>query len=123
MISRKSIPVISAGNMAVTITSPYIDVQNMVLGSIQASFTGAPTGTIKLQCSNIPSIYQTHQPLSDQIPTPTEVWTDVANSQAAISAAGNVMWNIADIGYEKLRVVYTATSGTGSLTVVMVGKG
>lgn len=123
MIARKSIQVVTAGDMSADINGDAINVQNLVMGSVQAVFTGAPVGNLKLQCSNIPSIYQTNQPLSDQIPTPAEVWTDIADTTVAVTEAGDVMWNITSFGYERLRVAYEADSGTGTLTAVFVGKG
>lgn len=81
--------------------------------SIQLIFTGAPVGTFKLQASNDPGM-----PDGGQTPQAANVtnWTDITGSPQAISAAGNIMWNVENAGYTFVRVVYTVTSGTGTLT-------
>lgn len=119
MLSRKNDLVMAAGDMATSLNSDVVDVRNLVVGSVQVDFTGAPVGTVKLQCSN--DSYQFLKQPEPQ-PAPTN-WTDVADSAVSISAAGNIMYNLSSIGYDLLRVVYTRSSGTGTMTIRMVGKG
>lgn len=85
--------------------------------SIQLAFTGTPAGAFKLQASddvgNIDGAA-----ISTQVAAITN-WTDIDNSSQTIAAAGTCMWNIADCGYEWVRVVWTASgagSGTPTLT-------
>lgn len=119
MISRKNELLLAAGDMSASINSDPIDVKNLVIGSLQLIFTGAPVGSFKLQCSN--DVYDFLKQPGIQ-PAPTN-WTDVADSTVAISAAGNVVYNLSSLGYDILRLVYTRSSGTGSLKIRMVGKG
>ncbi len=86
---------------------------NIVLCSIQLVFTGSPTGTFKLQCTNDPG----NPTLPGKVAQSSGVvnWTDIDDSSQNITEGGNHTWNVTDIGYLWLRVVYTATSGTGSL--------
>jgi len=70
--------------------------------SVQAVFTGAPVGTLKLQVSN------------DAI-----TWTDLTGSSTAISAAGNVLFDLWAPSYPLIRAVYTKTSGTGALNMTV----
>lgn len=81
--------------------------------SIQLVFTGSPVGSFKLQASDDPGMAN-----GGQQPQALNVtnWSDVSGSTVAVSAAGNVLYDIANAGYNFVRVVYTATSGTGSLT-------
>lgn len=81
--------------------------------AIQLVFTGSPVGTYKLQCSNDPGM-----PDGGMTPQASNVtnWTDIADSDQDISASGNIVWNVENAGYTWVRVSYTATSGTGSLT-------
>lgn len=81
---------------------------------IQAVFTGSPTGTFKVQISV--------QQGSDEVGTGVNNWTDVANSSQAVTASGNIFWDLRT-GAKWVRVVYTFTSGTGNLTVQMFAKG
>lgn len=78
--------------------------------AIQLVFTGTPEGNFKLQAS------------CDDLPptgTPTN-WTDIADSTITVAAAGNAMWNVENAGYTFVRVVWTRTGSTGSLTVARV---
>lgn len=97
---------INAGDMSGNITSPSQQVTFMINACVQAVYAGSPTGTLKLQISN------------DNVN-----WTDYSGSSQAISAAGSFAYLLADIGYPWLRVVYTFTSGTGTLNVTINAKG
>lgn len=108
---------ISAGSMAASITSPSIEVQYLSIGAIQCTFTGAPVGVMKLQASCDPVA-----PTPNSVPSATN-WTDIDDTSVAVAAAGDIMYNISCFGYDQIRVVYTRTSGTGSLTVRSVAKG
>lgn len=84
--------------------------------SIQLVFTGTPAGTFKLQASvdaGSPSAQGDAAKYSAVVN-----WTDVPSSSQVVAAAGTVMWNIVDAGYNWVRVVYTdgGTGGTGTLT-------
>lgn len=82
--------------------------------SIQLKYTGSPAGTFKLQASNDPGRINSSD-ASNQAPISN--WTDVADSAITISAAGDCMYTVENAGYNWVRVVYTASSGSGSLTV------
>jgi len=97
---------VDAGSMAGNITSSSQQLTNIFGYSVQAVYTGSPVGTIKLQAS-----------------LDRTTWNDVSNSSTAISAAGSTLWNISDVQYPYLRVVYTRDSGSGVLTVKFFGKG
>ncbi len=70
--------------------------------SVQAVFTGAPVGTLKLQVSNN-----------------GVTWTDLTGSSTAISAAGNLVYDLWAPSYPMIRLVYTKTSGTGALNATV----
>lgn len=102
------------------------------LYTIQAVISGgaAPTGTLKLQGSldalddpstNLPGIRGTSV---EGIPLASVMnWTDIAGSSVAVTNNGNWVWNVADSGYEWVRLVWTFTSGTGTLSARFKGKG
>ena len=88
----------------------------VAIAAIQIVFTGtAPTGTFKLQAScdkgNPKASSETQQYAG------VSNWTDVSSSSQAVTDAGNLLWNIADPGYQWVRVVWTRASGTGNITV------
>jgi hypothetical protein len=80
--------------------------------SIQLVFTGTPGGTFKLQCSNDPGLPNAS---FDEDRGVTN-WTDITGTAVVISAAGDLTWNVENAGYPWVRVVYTFSSGSGSLT-------
>lgn len=99
--------------MNATINSTPMQLSNMIGFTIQAVWTGTPTGSFKLQASSdaVPNLAQT----TAFVPTN---WTDVATSAQAVSAAGNYMWNVTDVMYNYVRVVYTDTSSGTSTAIV-----
>jgi len=82
--------------------------------SIQLVFTGSPGGNFKLQMSNdlgrIDAASEAEQEAS------ISHWTDIADSAQTISAAGDHAWQFENAGFRWVRVVWTATSGSGTLT-------
>lgn len=89
----------SAQSMASSFNSNAFNLDRTPIFAIQAVYTGSPVGTLKLQSSNDGTN-----------------WDDIAGSTVAVSAAGSQTWNYTGAGFGKVRLVYTATSGTGSLT-------
>jgi hypothetical protein len=99
--------------MNTTVISDPYNVQQLYGVAIQVSYTGTPTGTFKLQASADPATAYA-SPSSD---TPL-VWSDIINSPYSVTAAGDYMWNVFEIMYNYIRVVYTDTSG-GTSTAVL----
>lgn len=93
-----------ATDMSVTINGPALILEQSQDFSIQAKWTGTPTGSFKLQCSN------------DVEATVTD-WEDIPGSTLAVAgAAGTQVWNYTGAPFRWVRIVYTATSGSGTLT-------
>lgn len=104
----------------VNVNGPYVPLKNIFMYSMAAIFTGTPTGTVKLQASNDPET-------NDSVPLPAPTnWVDIADSSFPITAAGETMWNVSEVGYNYVRVVYTDSSGgasTATMTTIFNGKG
>lgn len=110
--------------MDVNINSSAVPLKNIFMYSIAAIYAGTPTGAIKLQASNDPETNDTN-PSSNPTPVPTH-WVDIADSSFALTSAGETMWNVRDVAYNYVRVVYIDSSGgtsTATLTVVVNCKG
>ena len=96
--------------MNTTITSPAVQLDQIIGYAIQAVYTGTPTGTFKLQASNDP--VKLAYDVNPQTPTN---WTDIANSSYSVSSAGIYTWNVTDVFYTFVRLVYTdGSSGTST---------
>lgn len=87
-----------------------IDFLNFDNGSIQVVWSGfdQATGTIRLRGSIIDA--STYDSLT-------------VNPQTLVATAGNQVYNITDIGYEKVQVVYAAnTVSTGTVDIYCTRK-
>jgi len=105
----------AATDMAQSFNMRAIYLGHIAQYAIQLVFTGAPVGTFKLQCSNDAGKPNAESKAEQSASVVN--WTDIASSSSAISVAGNITWNAENVGYLWVRVVYTRTSGTGSVTV------
>ena len=115
------ITILSAGDMSTaTLSSTGVDMNQIVLASIQAVMTGSPVGVLTLEVSN--DIVKINPAVANQGAN-VVTWTTYTGSAVSVSASGDFLWNLSEIGYRWLRLKYTKTSGTGSLTAVMSGKG
>ena len=81
----------------------------MVAVSAQGVFTGAPTGTLKLQASN-------DKLLGSALATN---WSDIPGSTIAVTAAATYLLPKIDVCYSRVRAVYVPTSGTGTVSVMI----
>jgi len=80
---------------------------NQIFGyAIQGVITGTPTGTVSLQASNDPNSI-----------SPTN-WSTITGTSQSVAAAGTFFYNVADVEYTWMRLVYTDGS-SGSSTAVM----
>lgn len=94
-------------SMTTLITSISTNLDDACTYCIQAAFTGAPVGSIKLQGSNDPVLLG---------------YTDIEESITAITAPGSYMVNVEFPGYSYVQLVYTPTSGTGVLNAKINAK-
>ena len=102
-----NVKIVTSGDMSSNIASSVVDLSITNGYAIQAIWTGSPEGNLKLQISN------------DEIN-----WTDIGESVVATGGtAGSTMWLEPSAMYDKVRVVYEATSGSGTLNVQINGKG
>ena len=94
--------------MATNITSTPIDLSNVQGFSIQAYWDNAPTGSFHLEVSN----------------NDGATWSIYQDSVVAIPVVGDqIFWNVSEVHFDLVRLIYTATSGTGNVTVWINCKG
>jgi len=94
----------TSASLAASVTSDIIVFMGTVF-SIQVVYTGSPTGTVKLEYS----LDKTN-------------WSDVAGSDDTISGSCNTLWSLVNMAVPYVRIVYTRTSGTGTMTAKGCGK-
>lgn len=104
--------------MNTTLNSLGFQLYNSFSFSFQVFFTGTPTGSCKLQASNDPAFSGQPNANGSGLDVQPVNWTDVKNSTFLVTAAGNVMWDYSDPGFNWVRVVYTDTSGGTSTAVI-----
>ena len=95
-----------------TITSNAIWLGHIANYSIQLVFTGStPNGTFKLQAS-------CDEPNQTNPANTTVVnWTDITDSDQAVTAAGDHLWTVENAGYTFVRVFWTdSSSSAGTIT-------
>lgn len=103
-----------------SVNSNFVPLKSIYMYAVAAIITGTPTGTLKLQASNDPET-------NDSIPLVTPAnWLDITASHVSVTSSGETMWNVREIGYNYVRVVFTDMSGgtsTATMTIVFNGKG
>jgi hypothetical protein len=105
--------IISAADMSADFESQPLLIEQCYGFGFQCIFTGSPDGAMKLQASN------DDVQLEDQVLN----WTDIANSNALVTAAGDLMYNFNGAIYKWVKIVYVFSSGTGSCDVTFLAKG
>lgn len=104
--------------LSATRNSAAQQLYNSFVYAIQVVITGTPTGSLKLQAS-CDQAYSGKPTSGSSGLNPLPVnWTDIASSSQAVTAAGSVIWNITDPGYNWVRIVYTDTSSGSSTAVI-----
>lgn len=98
---------IASGDMSGNLTSKVSDISNADNVAIQLIFTGTPTGTFAVQGS-----------------LDKNTWTALSLSPTpgATGVAGNILLDLNQLSFPYIRVVYTASSGAGSLDMWISGK-
>lgn len=100
-------------------TSGATDLVDLTTYAIEVVFTaggGDLVGTLKLQANlNTTSAID---------PTPLSTsWVDITGSPQAITASSNHIWDVTRAGYRFVRAVWTYTSGTGNVAMLIHIKG
>lgn len=116
-------PVVNAGDMSqATVTSQVSIIQRLPGISYDIAWTGTPTGTFAVQVSN------TYTQNPDGTAANAGNWNTLPSAAligtlpAPAGAPGNGFIDVIGTEAYAIRLVYTKTSGTGSLTVVPSAK-
>ena len=99
--------IVTNGDMSSSITSQDVDLSKAVGYAIYAKWTGATAaGTIKIM-----------------VAVNEYDFVDLKDSEQIVAGASDFMWNVRDVFYDKVKVVFTRSGGTGILNVQINGKG
>lgn len=110
----EALKVINAADASTNQTSAAIDTNQIINMSVQGVFSSATlNGTLKIQASNDPCPGGSFR---NQF-TPTN-WVDIPNASASVTSGASVCIPLQNIAYGYIRVVYTASSGTGTVTAL-----
>jgi hypothetical protein len=100
-----------------TSNSAAIDASNLYSASVQIVGTGSLAGTVKIQASNDSPIgLAGHNGGTPFVPTN---WTDIPGATAALSAGSSALVPTTLICYQFIRVVFTASGGTGTASATI----
>jgi hypothetical protein len=106
--------VMTAGDMSGSLQTNAVDMLSLTFGAIEAIWTGAPVGNFSVDGS-IDNV-QSSSDVVNWYPTNTEVDPPAGSSSSTLI-------NLSGIGFRWIRLSYIASSGTGSLNVIVFGKG
>lgn len=106
-------------SMAATSVTPATNTFQLNLLSYTAAWTGTPTGTFTVEACNDAQFDPNGAYIAN-----TGSWDTIvlSTTPAATGAAGSALVSIAQLSFAFVRLRYTASSGTGSLTVTVAGK-
>lgn len=93
--------------MAGSITGSVVGIQYLDNVAIQMEFTGSPVGTLAVQGS------VNYAQNAQGTVTNTGNWITFTTS--AVAAAGDVLFDLNQLSFPWIRVIYTRSSGTGTL--------
>ena len=97
---------LKAASLGADVASVAVNIEHITRMSLHLILTGTPVGAIQLQCSN--------DPVADGDSVIN--WIDYTDGVAAVSGAMGVMFNLKEISFKWIRVIYVRSSGTGAIT-------
>jgi hypothetical protein len=101
-------------SMAASWESSAMWVGHVANMAIQIVFAGggSPVGTFKLQASCDPGKPNKEADQGDSVVN----WDDITSQSQAVSDDGSVLFNVVDPGFQWIRIVWTNTSGTATIS-------
>lgn len=119
-------PVITAGNMAVNITSSPTVLNGLTKAAYQASWSGStPVGTLSVQGSNDYALSSDGQTVANAGHWVTLTLNVDGTPSTTVSVSGNTgsdLINMSELAFFAIRLIYTAGSGTGTMNATICGK-
>lgn len=115
-----------SGSLNATFNGTAFLLDSMEGFSIALAWTetsAALAGSFKLQASNNAFLDNPAYPASLNI-NPNALWVDIPGSTVTTASGnGSQFWNVADVYYRAVRLVWTRTSGQGTYAANLWAKG
>jgi len=115
-------PLINGASMASNIIGPATVIQRIPGISYDIAWTGTPTGTFSVQVSNTVVLGQNGSVIQAGNWTTLPASSFTGTYPAPAGSAGTGFLDVVGTEAYAVRLIYTASSGTGSLTVVCAAK-
>lgn len=111
-------PLLTNVSMAASVSSSPINIQQMSYVGFDVSWTGTPVGTFSVEVSN------TYKQSGEGVVLVAGNWTALTLSAvvSATGTSGNGFIDIDGVSADWIRLTYTRTSGTGSLSATASAK-
>jgi hypothetical protein len=111
--------IISGEDVAENQESIAIDASYLFQVSVQANISGTtPAGTLKIQCSNDKIVASNLA--ANTVPVN---WSDIPDADVAVTDEGSFVIPRTELSYQWIRLVWTASSGTGAITANIMAVG
>lgn len=124
IVPIKEKPIVNAGDMSGTVTSPVTILKGASCISYDLRWTGTPTGAFSVQVSNSWFAGPNGQELDSGFSTWNDLPTGSFSGTYPVPAGsnGNGMLDVVLTGSYAIRLVYVPDSGSGVLTVYAAAK-
>lgn len=113
---------IANGNMAGNITSPVSNIEFMDNVGIQLNFTGSPVGNFQIQISIDYDQDNNGNVITQGNWVPITFPSPISGENIPTSSGSPIYIDLNQLSAPWVRVVYTRTSGTGTLNSFICGK-
>jgi hypothetical protein len=115
-------PIINGASMTTSVTGPATIIQRLPGISYDIVWTGTPTGTFQVQVSNTVVLGANGAVLTAGSWTTLPTSSFTGTYPVPSGSAGNGMLDVVGTECYAIRLTYTASSGSGLLTVVAAAK-
>lgn len=113
----KPISVVTSGDMSAQIISKPTITDNLSMVSYDCTYAGAPVGAVTIQVSNSYS-----QNVDGSVKNAGHWTTLTLSNLVPVSGAGGSFIDIDATAAYAIRLVYTPTSGSGTMNVILASK-
>lgn len=112
----KPIPLFTSADMSGNLTSGAVNIQFLDNVSMQLVFTGVPVGTFSVEGS----LDYEANPMAPDVVLNAGNWTAITLTPPPTASGGSdsILLDLYGLSFPYLRLVYTATSGSGFLTAL-----